>query len=269
MTKRITFCILLFTVQLLISQEKLIKSERLGIYAMSVTDVKKANFKMGFLITGYTDNSFGKMTSIKPGDIIFEVNGKAVDNPMQISNALKSKNRIELKLLSQDKIKVVHIQTIKGGFEKAKVDKDVEFVPNNQPWLGVHIKNAAEIDVDNIKGVKNGIYIKRVIKDSPADKAGLKVGDVILKIDDVEMKNTKDLFHFLNDKREDVVFTMNVFRKGLTMNLEITPTVRPEFRTDADVRAELKQLRAENKALLEKTKKLEEKVKDKDQFITD
>ena len=262
MINRIT-CLVLLLLTSLFAQDKLIKSERLGIYAMSVTDIKKANFKMGFMVTGYTDDSSGKMTSIKPGDIIFEVNGKAIENAIQISNALKSKNRIELKLLSQDKIKVVHIQTIKGGFEKAKVDKKVEFVPHNQPWLGVHIKNAAEIDLEKLKDVKNGVYIKRVIKDSPADKAGLKEGDVILKIDNVQIKNTKDLFHFLNDQREDVVFYMDVYREGMHVNLEITPTIRPEFRNDADVKAELKQLREENKALLEKYKQLEKEIQNK------
>ncbi|MCR4322105.1 MAG: PDZ domain-containing protein, partial [Candidatus Brocadiaceae bacterium] len=51
------------------------------------------------------------------------------------------------------------------GFRKDKVDF-------NKGWLGISMENAEE----------KGILVKEITKGSPADEAGLKVGDIITKL---------------------------------------------------------------------------------------
>jgi hypothetical protein len=62
------------------------------------------------------------------------------------------------------------------------------------PLLGVHIIKLASRDAETEQVVeKKGLKVLAVIKDSPAAKAGLLRGDVLLKISDVELNKPEEL----------------------------------------------------------------------------
>ena len=247
------------------AQNKLIKSDRLGIYAMSIEDMKEKEFDKGFMVTGYTDDSFAKMSTIKPGDIIVGINGKPIESAMQISQALKSKDRIELKLLSNDQIKIVHIQTVRGNLTAKSIkEKDAEFIPNDRPWMGFFIKNHEnKFDKEMLKDVKGGIYVKGVVDGGPAHKAGLKKGDVILKVDGNPVANMKELFQHLDYIEPDMTVQLEVYRKGKLKELEVTPSQRPELKRNDEIRTQLQQVSEENKKLRDEIEELKKAIKEK------
>lgn len=51
-------------------------------------------------------------------------------------------------------------------------------------------------------GVKNGILIRSVEKESPGDKAGIRAGDVLVSIDNVALAGPKDLNSFTRSQRQ-------------------------------------------------------------------
>jgi serine protease Do len=61
-------------------------------------------------------------------------------------------------------------------------------------WLGVSIQDVSE---DLAKSMnyknKNGVLVSDVVKNDPADKAGIKVGDIITEINGKTIKDTHDL----------------------------------------------------------------------------
>jgi len=61
-------------------------------------------------------------------------------------------------------------------------------------WMGVVVQDLTE-DLARYFGLPdtNGALLSQVIKNSPADKAGLKEGDIIRRLNEKEIKNTKDL----------------------------------------------------------------------------
>ena len=61
-------------------------------------------------------------------------------------------------------------------------------------WLGVSIQDISE-DIAKSMNYKNkkGVLVTDVFKDDPADKAGIKVGDVITEINGKQIKDTHDL----------------------------------------------------------------------------
>ncbi|MCY7345177.1 MAG: PDZ domain-containing protein [Pyrinomonadaceae bacterium] len=69
-----------------------------------------------------------------------------------------------------------------------------------------------------------GLLINNVRENSPADKAGLKTGDVIVEADDKEVKEIADLMRVLNDKREgDIIVT--IIREKNRQTVRVTPEI--------------------------------------------
>jgi S1-C subfamily serine protease len=61
-----------------------------------------------------------------------------------------------------------------------------------------------------------------VVHDSPADKAGLKAGDVIVKIGDGKVSNTRDVDAALRMARPDRGLPVTVVRNKKELALSVT-----------------------------------------------
>ncbi len=57
----------------------------------------------------------------------------------------------------------------------------------SRPYLGVSMYNLTDILIRLDAPISNGVYIDKVESDSPADKAGLKSGDIIVKLGDADI----------------------------------------------------------------------------------
>ena len=72
--------------------------------------------------------------------------------------------------------------------------------------------------VDNIKG----IYIGQVSINSPAQKSGLKIGDMITKIDELELNKMVDLRCYIYTKKPNDEVTLNIIRNGKEQKVKVT-----------------------------------------------
>ena len=69
-------------------------------------------------------------------------------------------------------------------------------------WLGVQAKNIPERRLNNLK-LDFGLEIIKVYKDSPAEKAGLKEEDILLKINGNSLKDVDDMIETIKDMEID------------------------------------------------------------------
>ena len=85
-------------------------------------------------------------------------------------------------------------------------------------------------------GVKQseGFYIKKVTKDSGADKAGLEKGDIIVKLDNQKISSYSELSGYINTKRPKDVVQVTFIRDEKTLILPVKLTkndvVNAEFK---------------------------------------
>jgi len=88
-------------------------------------------------------------------------------------------------------------------------------------FLGVQIQDLSEQLSDYFK-VKdgNGVLVSEVVKDSPAEKAGLKAGDIISKVDDKDIENAGDLTMTVRGYEPETKVSVSVIRNGKKKNLE-------------------------------------------------
>jgi serine protease Do len=67
-----------------------------------------------------------------------------------------------------------------------------------------------------------GLLISSVRENSPAAKAGLKAGDIIVEADGREVKNNADLIRAVNEKKEGAV-TLTIIRDQNRQTVQVTP----------------------------------------------
>ncbi|MBZ5586859.1 MAG: PDZ domain-containing protein [Acidobacteriia bacterium] len=79
-------------------------------------------------------------------------------------------------------------------------------------------------------GVKEGVLVKSVNKDSAAEKAGIKAGDVIVKIDDAKIVDTEGIRRALAQQNK-TNFTVTVVRTKREMPLNVTVENNPTGRS--------------------------------------
>ena len=91
-------------------------------------------------------------------------------------------------------------------------------------YTGLSVQNIdnAIANYYNLESTK-GVIITRVVKDSPAEDAGIEVGDIITRIDDYRINNDKTLIGALQEFRTGQTVKMYLLRDGkeLTKNLRL------------------------------------------------
>lgn len=79
-------------------------------------------------------------------------------------------------------------------------------------------------------GVKEGVLVRSVNKDSAAEKAGMKAGDVITRIDDMAISTPQQIGSALRSARNKNSVTVTVIRSRKEVTLTVTPDASGYFR---------------------------------------
>jgi serine protease Do len=89
-------------------------------------------------------------------------------------------------------------------------------------WLGVSLQ-ALNKELADSFGLKNthGALVNEVIKESPADKAGLQRGDIILIYDGSPVEDLHDLPQLVAETPVDKVVQIKIFRDGKERKLKV------------------------------------------------
>jgi serine protease Do len=73
-------------------------------------------------------------------------------------------------------------------------------------------------------GVKDGVLVRSVAKNSPAEKAGLRAGDIITKVDGSQVKSPREITSVVRRSRDKKTLTLGIVRNKHDMTMEITPS---------------------------------------------
>jgi serine protease Do len=91
------------------------------------------------------------------------------------------------------------------------------------PLIGIEGESLApEGQLADFFGVKDGVLVKSVVRNSAAEKAGLKAGDVIVKVDDAKVTSPREITSVLRSNRNKNSFTLTVVRNKKEMPVTVT-----------------------------------------------
>ncbi len=96
-------------------------------------------------------------------------------------------------------------------------------------FLGVNIESVNK-KWQEAYGLKTaeGALVQSVEKGKPADKAGLKYGDVVTRVDDMAVKNNRDLIDYVSSKAPGAKISISFIRDGKEQSTVATLDTRPE-----------------------------------------
>lgn len=157
---------------------------------------------------------------LQRGDVLSKANGLAPSNAEELRDLLESKAPGEnLKLtVTRGSRRMELVATLAATSRPLKLS-------GQHVLLGLRIANAK---------VGDGAVIVRLTKDMPAAKAGLKLGDVIVKMDGAPFLRASDLSDAIADKAPGEQMTVTVRRGGAelekTLTLVADPSANPEDR---------------------------------------
>ena len=101
-------------------------------------------------------------------------------------------------------------QIVESIIEKGYVSK---------PYLGVSVSDVSE--GYQIYGLPAGAAIQAVAEDSPAEKAGLQIGDIITKAGDTQISSSDELVRLIGSAEIGDSLALTIYRRGQTMTVTV------------------------------------------------
>jgi S1-C subfamily serine protease len=103
-------------------------------------------------------------------------------------------------------------------------DEDVQVMVNSgQAWLGVSISEVTGEKVKDLKlPAERGVYLGKIVPESPAAKAGLKENDVITEINGQRIEGTEQFRRMIREIPVGRTAQFTVWRDGHSQTISVT-----------------------------------------------
>jgi serine protease Do len=101
-------------------------------------------------------------------------------------------------------------------------------------WIGVYTQSIDEDLREGLNYKGGGILVSRVVDDSPASKAGVRKGDVIVRFNSRPVDSPEALAEMVRDSRTGARVPLQIVRDGRQQTLNVTVAER-EVDDDAEV----------------------------------
>lgn len=97
----------------------------------------------------------------------------------------------------------------------------------SRPFLGIRYQLISQ-RAALLNEVPQGALVREVISDSPAEKAGVKVDDIITKIDNVKIDEQESVAKIINQKKVGDSLNLNLWRQGEEIETRVKLEERKE-----------------------------------------
>lgn len=105
---------------------------------------------------------------------------------------------------------------------KPIIDKYIKNDTFEEATIGIFAYDKEVIPyINNVVEFESGIYIEQIINNSPAQKAGLKIGDIITKIDGIELNKMSDLKEYIYTKKPTDEVVLNIQRNKSVIEVKL------------------------------------------------
>ncbi len=179
---------------------------------------------------------------VKPGDVVLEYNGQRVEGMEQFGRMVRETPAgREAKLLVSRNGSTQTLTATLGerrgrpveGFPNIEIPEfhmpDIPqiFTTLRSPVLGVEVETMGS-QLGDYFGVKQGVLVRSVLKGTPAEKAGIKAGDVITKVDGIAVATPSELSGAVRNVTTKRSYSVELTRDHKPLTLSVMVDDRSE-----------------------------------------
>jgi serine protease Do len=228
-----------------------------GVADINAERVKALKLKeeRGVEVTRVEDNSPATKAGLKVGDVVLDYNGQRVEGTAQFQRMVRetpADRQVRL-LISRDgatqtvtaaigqrnaNVLGMYADSYKSQMDRLQQNLGQLKIPDTpralMSWRSGALGVEAEALSDQLAayfGVKEGVLVRSVAKDSAAEKAGIKTGDVITKVGETKVTTPSEVTQTIRGLQDKKTFPVTVVRDRkettLSVTLEATKTVVP------------------------------------------
>lgn len=186
----------------------------------------------GVVVNDVLEGSSGEKSGLKTGDIILEVDGKKVKTSNELQSLIvlhKAGDVVKLTIQRDGKrmtkdVKLKPKDDADGDLSENENNpkKGDNAEPVNFEKIGLYVAPLSKEQIDKF-GVKNGVFIKKVERYSPAFKAGIVPNGVITKADRKDISSVADIKSIIKAKSagDIVLFQIRYDQSNVIIAVEI------------------------------------------------
>ena len=214
----------------------------LGVSLAEIDNKRAAELKLkepyGVEITRVEEGSPAEKAGLKAGDVVLEYNGERVEGMEQFGRRVReTPPGREVKLLISRggatqaltaSLAARRLRPFSGNFgpgfdipEFPMPDMPQVFTTLRNPLLGVEAESLGP-QLAAYFGVKQGVLVRSVVRDTAADKAGIKAGDVITRVEGAAVTTPSELSNAVRSAVSKKMFAIDVMRDHKETTVKVT-----------------------------------------------
>ena len=200
----------------------------------------------GVELTRVAEGSPAAKAGLKAGDVVLEFNGQRIEGTAQFVRLVRetpvgrvvkllinrggSSQTVEAAIGKRPEMKwsrtdVEHdMRGVRKEMERIRIeipDMPRALMSWRTPVLGIE-GESLEGQLAGYFGVESGVLVRSVLKGTPAEKALLKAGDVILKVDDTKVTTPREISSAIRSLSDKKTFPLMVRRNHKDLSLNVT-----------------------------------------------
>ena len=202
------------------------EEELFGTSLQPVSDIQRGQIDIpadqGLIVGGVNPNSAADRIGLKTNDILLTLGDKPLAKFDDLTAALKADTEgkaIKLHFLRKGKKESVEVKPISvvTCAPVPKVEKSF--------MIGVSVGPMDEVLNDQFDGKVQGLIVNEVIAGKPAEKGGIKAGDILVSIDDQPLATTEQLTEKIKSSEGKPVL-VHYRRRDKIDSVKLTPEPR-------------------------------------------
>ncbi|WP_137179797.1 trypsin-like peptidase domain-containing protein [Roseomonas sp. AR75] len=185
--------------------------------ALRMPEAEDRGNTRGALVSNVEKDSPAAKAGLRAGDVVTEVDGRAVTSPRDLARAIADQrpgSKSALKVWRDGEMRTVSVEI--GTQPGAQVASRQGGAEAEQPRIGVAL---APITPESRRALNlaedaKGAVVAQVMPDSPAAKAGLRAGDVIVGVGTTETADAEATVKAIREAASNDAVALQVLRNG-------------------------------------------------------
>jgi serine protease Do len=205
----------------------------------------KLKEEYGVEITRVDDDSPAAKAGLKVHDVVLEYNGQRVEGTEQFVRFVREtpagrtvkltinrggSNQTLAAIIGSRKSSISSVTPLESFRVEIPKEMSMPDIPKammswRSTMLGVEAESLGESQLATYFGVKEGVLVRSVMKSTAAEKAGIKAGDVLMKVNDIRVTSPRDVTNAIRaartNSRQSYPVVLMREKKELTLTVAV------------------------------------------------